>query len=63
MIGTKTPDRSRSATVNRGDEVAPGTAQSAENVCPACGGSGRAGEGACANCAGTGTIVALVGDA
>jgi DnaJ-class molecular chaperone len=63
MTGRKTPDQSRPAKVNRGDEAAPGTAQSAENVCPACGGSGRAGEGACPSCNGTGTIVALVGDA
>lgn len=49
--------------VNPGDEVPTGTAQSAESVCPACGGTGRAGKGKCRSCAGTGIIVALVGDA
>jgi DnaJ-class molecular chaperone len=51
------------AKVNPGDEVRPGTVQSGETVCPACGGSGRLGEDKCPSCAGTGIIVALVGDA
>lgn len=46
-----------------GDEVAPGTDQSAENVCPTCGGSGRAGEGSCPTCRGEGLVTELVGDA
>jgi DnaJ-class molecular chaperone len=46
-----------------GDEVPPGTAQSAENTCQHCGGTGRVDDAPCADCGGTGTITALVGDA
>jgi DnaJ-class molecular chaperone len=53
----------RPAKVNPGDEAAPGTAQSGEDVCPSCGGSGRHGDAKCPACAGTGIIIAVVGDA
>ncbi len=49
---------------NPGDEVPPGTPQSGEAICPACGGTGRtADQGDCGNCGGTGKITQLVGDA
>jgi hypothetical protein len=49
---------------NPGDEAAPGTPQTGEDVCPECGGSGRKdGQKPCANCGGTGRIVKIVGDA
>jgi DnaJ-class molecular chaperone len=48
---------------NPGDEAAPGTPQTAEDICPDCGGSGKQGQAACANCGGTGRIVKIVGDA
>ena len=47
-----------------GDEVAPGTPQSAENTCRRCRGSGviEAGE-QCPDCGGTGMTTELIGDA
>ncbi len=46
-----------------GDEVSPGTPQSGENLCPACGGSGEVGSRPCRECRGSGTVTTLVGDA
>ena len=46
-----------------GDEVAPGTPQSAEAVCPGCAGSGTRDDAPCPDCGGSGKIIALVGDA
>lgn len=48
---------------NPGDEALPGSKQSAEQICPACQGSGRIENSACADCGGTGRITAIVGDA
>jgi DnaJ-class molecular chaperone len=46
-----------------GDEVAPGTAQSGENSCRRCSGSGRLDREACPECSGTGRVTVLIGDA
>ncbi|MBP0439541.1 hypothetical protein [Tianweitania sediminis] len=46
-----------------GDETEPGTKQSAPDVCPDCGGSGRKDGTDCPTCAGTGTVTVIVGDA
>ena len=46
-----------------GDEVAPGTAQSGENVCRRCKGTGRIEDEPCPDCGGSGKVVVLVGDA
>jgi len=46
-----------------GDEAPQGTPGTGENVCPACGGSGRQGAAACPNCQGTGTVTVGVGGA
>ena len=46
-----------------GDEDAPGTKQTAENICPSCGGSGRLDGASCPECLGSGKITAIVGDA
>jgi len=46
-----------------GDEVAPGTPQSGDNVCRACGGSGEQAGAPCPDCGGGGTVTTLVGDA
>ncbi|MEA2841075.1 MAG: hypothetical protein QOF41_2405 [Methylobacteriaceae bacterium] len=46
-----------------GDQVRPGTKQSAENGCPKCKGSGRLDEKACPDCGGTGKVTEIVGDA
>jgi DnaJ-class molecular chaperone len=45
------------------DEVPPGTPQTAEGLCPRCGGSGTAGNSPCPDCDGTGTVNVNVGDA
>lgn len=46
-----------------GDEVPPGTPQTAENLCPQCQGSGMTGSNPCEHCGGTGRVVVTVGDA
>jgi DnaJ-class molecular chaperone len=48
---------------NPGDESAPGTPQTAEDICPECQGSGKQGQGDCVNCGGSGRIVKIIGDA
>ena len=48
---------------NPGDESAPGTPQTAEDICPECQGSGKQGQDACVNCGGSGRIVKIIGDA
>ena len=48
---------------NPGDEDAPGTKQTAENICPTCGGSGSVNQKPCADCGGSGMTIAIVGDA
>jgi hypothetical protein len=49
--------------LNPGDEAAPGTPGTGEDVCPVCRGSGRRDGRACANCGGTGKIIEGVGGA
>ena len=46
-----------------GDEVAPGTPQTGEAVCPRCQGSGKLEGQACPDCQGSGTVIVNVGDA
>ena len=46
-----------------GDEVAPGTSQSAPDTCRGCGGSGRIASEVCTECGGSGQVTVLVGDA
>jgi len=43
--------------VNPGDDAAPGTPGTGENVCPDCKGSGRLGNAPCKTCGGTGKVV------
>ena len=50
-------------TKNPGDEVAPGTPQSGDNICRRCGGKGAIDDRPCSDCDGTGTVTTLVGDA
>ena len=54
---------SPSSQRNPGDESAPGTPQTGEDICPECQGSGRQGQNACANCGGTGRVIKIIGDA
>lgn len=48
---------------NPGDEVAQGTPQTGEDVCPRCQGSGQVEGGSCPDCGGSGTVIVNVGDA
>ncbi len=48
---------------NPGDEAEPGTSGTGENICRACGGSGKQGNNECPNCGGTGKVVEGVGGA
>jgi RecJ-like exonuclease len=48
---------------NPGDEDAPGTKQTGENICPTCNGSGRLDQKTCPDCDGSGMTVAIIGDA
>ncbi|MDF2743294.1 MAG: hypothetical protein K0S88_4670 [Actinomycetia bacterium] len=46
-----------------GDEAPQGTPGAGENICPACGGSGKLDGAACPTCAGTGVVIEEVGGA
>ena len=46
-----------------GDEAAPGTPGTGEDLCPQCHGSGKKSGKRCENCAGTGKIVRGIGGA
>ncbi|USI73237.1 hypothetical protein [Sphingomonas morindae] len=46
-----------------GDEAAPGTPGTGEDLCPTCHGSGRSDQGACPTCEGTGKVVRGIGGA
>lgn len=49
--------------LNPGDEAAPGTPSTGEDVCPDCGGSGEKDGKDCPNCGGTGKIIRGIGGA
>ncbi|MEN2505908.1 hypothetical protein V8Z77_03250 [Stutzerimonas stutzeri] len=51
------------APINPGDEAAPGTPGTGENVCPVCNGSGRTDTEECQNCGGTGKVIEGIGGA
>ncbi|WP_198353612.1 hypothetical protein [Sphingomonas sp. MA1305] len=44
-----------------GDQAAPGTPGTGENVCPRCNGSGRLDGGPCPNCDGSGVVIEGIG--
>ena len=46
---------------NPGDEAAPGTPGTGENVCPRCGGSGRIDGAVCPDCGGSGKVIEGIG--
>ena len=52
-----------SAPMSPGDEAPAGTPGTGENVCPACGGSGKQGGGDCPQCGGTGKVTVGIGGA
>jgi hypothetical protein len=45
------------AGLNPGDDAAPGTPGTGENICPECKGTGRIGSTRCPNCGGSGKVV------
>jgi hypothetical protein len=49
--------------LNPGDDAAPGTPGTGEDVCPKCNGSGRQGEAECENCGGSGKVIRGIGGA
>ena len=61
---TDSSDRNASTKppkVNPGDDAAPGTRGTGENVCPDCKGSGRLGSAPCQACGGTGKVTEGIG--
>ncbi|WP_159347618.1 hypothetical protein [Roseomonas harenae] len=62
MSGGKTDNGSSGATsgtgrLNPGDDAAPGTPGTGEDVCPQCQGKGRLGTSDCPTCGGTGIVI------
>ncbi|WP_035722876.1 hypothetical protein [Bradyrhizobium sp. ARR65] len=55
--------RASGQSLNPGDEAAPGTPGTGEDICPQCQGSGRIDGAACPNCGGRGTIIRGIGGA
>ncbi len=49
--------------LNPGDDAAPGTPGTGEDICPRCGGRGTIGGGECQNCGGTGKVIEGIGGA
>lgn len=49
------------APLHPGDQAAPGTPGTGENLCPACGGDGQIDGKPCATCEGTGTVITGIG--
>jgi len=49
--------------LNPGDQAAPGTPGTGEDICPRCGGDGEIDGQECENCGGTGRIVVGIGGA
>jgi hypothetical protein len=49
--------------LNPGDEAAPGTPGTGEDICPLCHGQGRIMHTRCPNCGGSGKIVRAIGGA
>ena len=50
-----------SEPTNPGDDAAPGTPGTGENICPRCAGSGEADGGACPESGGTGKVIEGIG--
>lgn len=51
------------SNLNPGDEAAPGTPGTGEDICPVCRDNGKRDGRACANCGGTGRITKGIGGA
>jgi DnaJ-class molecular chaperone len=57
MSDNKGQAGSNQPRVNPGDQAAPGTPGSGENVCPDCKGSGRLNNAPCKTCGGSGKVI------
>ena len=49
--------------IHPGDDAAPGTPGTGEDICPVCGGKGKVDNSECDNCGGTGFITKAIGGA
>ncbi len=56
-------DKGRGNAPAAGDDAAPGTPGTGENLCPECNGSGRLDNRPCPNCDGTGKVIEGIGGA
>ena len=61
--GTRPDNPSLPPKLNPGDEAAPGTPGTGEDICPLCHGRGRIMHTRCPNCGGSGKIVRGIGGA
>ena len=61
VAGEEDPGASVDMAIKPGDEARPGTPGTGEDVCPACGGSGKRGVSDCPECQGTGKVTAGIG--
>jgi hypothetical protein len=53
-------EKPATATMAPGDEAPPGTPGTGEDICPACGGSGRQDQHECENCLGRGRVIKAI---
>ena len=60
-MGTIDKAREQRGQMNPGDDAAPGTPGTGEDVCPDCKGSGRLRSGPCPTCGGSGKIIEGIG--
>lgn len=51
------------APLNPGDDAAPGTPGTGEDVCPVCGGTGTKDDDRCDSCGGSGVVIHGIGGA
>lgn len=61
--GASADSSTMSQKLNPGDEAAPGTPGTGEDICPLCHGQGRIMHTRCPNCGGSGKIVRGIGGA
>jgi hypothetical protein len=57
------PDFPTPPPLSPGDQAAPGTPGTGENICPKCTGSGSVDGKDCENCSGTGRVIEVIGGA
>ena len=57
MASEPRPPQSGNANVNPGDQAAPGTPGTGENLCPDCSGSGKLEGKPCPTCGGSGKVI------